>query len=88
MEKRKLKEEIIELLKQILETMQSNKNEKVTFTVVEASEYSGIGQLKIRELIERANTDFPFFKVGVKASIDKRSLDRWLEKITEEHRSI
>ena len=77
-----------ELLKQILETIQNKKAEKITFNVIEAAEYSGIGQLKIRELIEKPNTDFPFFKVGIKASIDKRLLDEWLEKITLEHRFL
>lgn len=77
-----------ELLKEILATIQKPKVEKITFNVAEASEYSGIGQLKIRELIENPNTDFPFFKVGVRTSIDRRALDRWIEKITEEHREL
>jgi len=77
-----------ELLKQILETIQNKKVEKITFSVAETAKYIGVGYEKIRELIERQNTDFPFFKVGTRASIDKRKLDEWLEKITEEHRSI
>ncbi|MFW2500451.1 excisionase [Clostridium diolis] len=77
-----------ELLKEILETLKSEKPKKITFTIAEAAEYSGIGQVKIRELIAKCNTDFPYFKVGARALIDKTALDRWVEKITEEHREI
>ena len=77
-----------ELLKEILLTLKSERPQKITFTIVEAAEYSGIGQLKIRELISKHNTDFPFFKVGARALIDKSALDRWIEKITQDHRVL
>ena len=77
-----------ELLKEILETLKKPKNEKITFSIQEASLYMGIGHEKVRELVEKQNTDFPYFKVGARTSIDKRALDRWLEKITEEHREL
>lgn len=77
-----------ELLKEILETLKTDKIEKITFSIQEAARYSGMGHEKIRELIEKPNTDFPFFKVGTRAAIDKRALDRWLERITEEHRVL
>ncbi len=77
-----------EILKEILQILQKNKIDKVTFSIMEAAKYSGVGHEKIRELVERPNTDFPFFKVGTRASIDKRAFDRWLEKITEEHREL
>lgn len=77
-----------ELLKEILETLRKPKNEKITFSIQEAALYMGIGHEKVRELVEKQNTDFPYFKVGARTSIDQRALDIWLEKITEEHRTI
>jgi excisionase family DNA binding protein len=77
-----------ELLKEILITLKLEKPKKVTFSIQEAALYLGIGHEKVRELIEKTNTDFPYFKVGTRASIDKRALDRWIGKITEEHRRI
>ena len=91
MEKKKLKEEILDISKQILEVLKQPKLgivEKRTFSVAEAASYSGIGQEKIRELIYKQNTDFPFFKVGSRAAIDKKLFDEWLEKISEEHRKL
>jgi excisionase family DNA binding protein len=77
-----------ELLKEILATLKSDRPEKITLSIQEAALYMGIGHEKIRELIERPNTDFPYFKVGARTSIDKRALDRWIEKITVEHREL
>ncbi|MDU4728248.1 MULTISPECIES: excisionase [Clostridium] len=80
--------EIVSLLKEILLSLNNKNSEKKTLNIVEASSYSGIGQDKIRELIDKTNTDFPFFKVGSKSRINKKLLDLWLEKISEEHRVI
>ncbi|AGF56419.1 excisionase family DNA binding protein [Clostridium saccharoperbutylacetonicum] len=77
-----------EILIEILETLKSERPKKITFTIAEAANYSGIGQVKIRELINKPNTDFPFFKVGARALIDKAALDNWMEKITQEHRGL
>ncbi|MZK53504.1 helix-turn-helix domain-containing protein [Clostridium beijerinckii] len=77
-----------ELLKEILESLKSERPQKITFSIQEAALYLGIGHEKVRELVEKPNTDFPYFKVGARTSIDKRALDRWLEKITEEHRIL
>lgn len=77
-----------ELLKEILATLKSERPQKTTFSVQEAALYMGIGHEKVRELVERPNTDFPYFKVGARTSIDKRALDRWIEKITVEHREL
>lgn len=79
---------ILEILKEILETLKNNKSEKFTFTVQEAAEFSGIGQEKIRELVSASNTDFPHFKVGKKVMINKEAFKKWMNKITEEHRNI
>ncbi|NFO40347.1 helix-turn-helix domain-containing protein [Clostridium botulinum] len=78
-----------EILKEILQTLTvKDKIEKTTFSIKEAAIYLGVGHEKIRELVNRKETDFPYFRVGVRVSIDKKSLDNWIEKITEEHRVI
>lgn len=63
-------------------------SERASFTVRQCAQYCGIGEEKIRELIAKENTDFPFFKVGIKAIIPKESLDRWLEKVSAENRVL
>ncbi|WP_332856748.1 excisionase family DNA-binding protein [Clostridium paraputrificum] len=80
--------EIITLLKDILEALKKSNVEKVTFTPAEAATYMGVGHEKVRELIEKHETDFPYFKSGCKARIDKGLLDLWIKKISEEHRAI
>jgi excisionase family DNA binding protein len=77
-----------ELLKEILAALKTEKPEKITFSIQEAANYLGIGHEKLRELVEKPKTDFPFFKVGARTSIDRRALDRWIEKVTEEHRIL
>ena len=77
-----------ELLKEILETLKSEKPKKTTFSIQEAALYLGIGHEKIRELVSKPNTDFPYFKVGMRVSINKRALDLWVDKVTEEHRAF
>lgn len=77
-----------EILKEILATLKSERHQKVTFSIQEAALYMGIAHDKLRELVNKKDTDFPFFKVGSRTVIDKRALDRWIEKITEEHREL
>ncbi|WP_202127939.1 helix-turn-helix domain-containing protein [Clostridium sp. C2-6-12] len=88
---KKLKEQIIDLLKEIVESLKQPKNEKIqkiTFTIQEAALYIGTSREKITELVYKTNTDFPYFKVGAKTLIDKKLLDKWIEKITYEHREL
>jgi excisionase family DNA binding protein len=75
-----------ELLKQILERL--NDNSKATMTVIECSEYINVNKDKIRELINKPNSDFPYFKNGCKVIINKSQLDSWLDKISREHREL
>ena len=56
---------LIDILKGILEEVKSIKEvkkEKITLTIREAALYCGMGHEKIRELVEKENTDFPFFQ--------------------------
>lgn len=80
------KQELQEIIQSSI--MQALQNQKATFTVQQCAKYSGIGEDKIRELIARENTDFPFFKVGVKTIIPKEPFDRWLEQISKENRIL
>lgn len=75
-----------ELLKQILGKLKGNL--KATMTVIECSEYINVNKDKIRELINKPNSDFPYFKNGSKVIINKSQLDIWLEKVSKEHREI
>ncbi|NFG24126.1 helix-turn-helix domain-containing protein [Clostridium botulinum] len=75
-----------EILLQILKTIKINN--KATMTVLECSAYMNVSKDKIRELIHKANTDFPYFKVGAKVLIDKVRLDLWIEKIAKEHKCL
>ncbi|AGF56420.1 excisionase family DNA binding protein [Clostridium saccharoperbutylacetonicum] len=75
-----------ELLKQILERIKDNS--RATMTVVECAQYIKVNKDKIRELINKPNSDFPYFKNGSKVIINKSQLDSWLDKISREHRNL
>ncbi|WP_459481133.1 excisionase [Clostridium saccharoperbutylacetonicum] len=59
-----------------------------TLTVLECAEFINVSKDKIRELINKPNTDFPYFKVGAKVFINRDLLLEWLKKISLEHRKI
>lgn len=59
-----------------------------TLTVLECAEFINVSKEKIRELINKPNTDFPYFKIGAKVLINRDMLQEWLQKILREHRQI
>lgn len=61
---------------------------KKTLTVLECAEHINVSKEKIRELINKPNTDFPYFRVGAKVLINRDMLNEWLEKVSKEHRQI
>jgi len=82
-------EQILNDIKTILEkNLGANHEVKKTLTVEECSKLSGIGIGTLQELIHKKNTDFPFFKVGRKNFINRGLFEIWLDKVTEEHRTI
>lgn len=83
-----IEEKIINILNEISDQVKQRNEEKVTLTVRETALYTGIGHEKIRELIDKPNTDFPFFKVGSRVAINKGLLNEWLDKISDEHRQL
>jgi len=60
---------------------------KLTLTVKEAVEVTGIGRCKLEELI-RSNTDFPYFRVGKRILINYDMLKEWIDKISKENRVL
>lgn len=56
----------------------SQKPEKLSWTIQECAEHSGIGEVKIRELVAAVNTDFPHVKIGKKTLIPVGVFQSWL----------
>lgn len=79
-------EEII--FNKLHDLFKNNIDNKKTLTVLECAELINVSKEKIRELINKPNTDFPYFKVGAKVLINREMLNEWLEKISLEHRQI
>lgn len=71
-----------------LDLFKNNGSNKRTLTILECAELIDVSKEKIRELISKPNTDFPYFKVGAKILISREMLNEWLEKIPLEHRKI
>lgn len=61
---------------------------KKTMTILECAKYSGIGKDKLMELAHSQKSDFPSFKVGTKFLINRVMFDAWLEKVTNEGRTL
>ena len=75
-----------EQLKEIIKECIQPKEVKLTLTIKDAAEISGIGREKITELTY--SNDFPSFKVGIKTLINREMFMVWLEKISIEHRQV
>lgn len=71
-----------------LDLFKNNNSNKRTITVLECAETINVSEEKIRELINKPNTDFPYLKVGDKVLINREMLNEWFEKISPEHRKI
>lgn len=61
---------------------------KETMSIAEAAAYTGIGTDTLRALVNKKDTDFPFFRIGKKVIIKRTLLDEWLDKVSIEHRNI
>lgn len=77
-------EEII--FNRLHDIFKSNDSNKRILTIIEYAEAINVSKEKIRELINKPNTDFPYFKVGFKVLINREMLNERLEKISLEHR--
>lgn len=61
---------------------------KATMTIHECAKYSGIGKDKLMQLAHSQTNDFPSFKVGTKFLISREMFDSWLNKVTQEGRTL
>lgn len=59
-----------------------NLSEKLLLSINEASEYSGIGVTKVRELIKTSCRNFVIFN-GNKQLIKRKEFEEWIEQQTE-----
>lgn len=80
------KEELKEIIKQAIKEAQPEK--KMTLTLEEVVKETGIGRNTITALTNAPNTDFPFLKVGRKLLVNRDKLTEWLDKVSQEHRTI
>ncbi|AWK52152.1 excisionase [Clostridium beijerinckii] len=62
-------EEII--FNQLHDIFKNNISNKMTLTVIECAELINVSKEKISELINKPNTDFPYFKVEDKVLISR-----------------
>lgn len=76
------------IFNKMLDVFKKNILNKSTLTVLECAELINVRKEKIRELVNKPNTDFPYFKVGAKVLINRDLLNQWLEKVSIEHREI
>lgn len=79
-------EQLKEVIKDIISEYESQKKEKLTLNIIEASKVAGVNEDKIRQLVH--TTDFPCFKNGNKWLINREMLNEWLKKVSSEHRKI
>lgn len=79
-------EEII--FNKLHDIFKNNVSNKRTLTINECAELLNVSKEKIEELINKTNSDFPYFKEGAKVLINRGMLNEWLEKILLEHRQI
>lgn len=86
------KDELKAIIKEAIQESNLNNciepQKKMTLTIDECVEESGIGRSTILELVHAQNTDFPYFRVGKKIFVNRDKLTEWLNKITEENRTI
>lgn len=75
-----------EYLKKIVTLLETQS--KAILTLEEAIAYTNIGKNRMLELINKHDTDFPYFRNGRKILINKSMLDEWINKVTLENRII
>ena len=84
-----------ELLKEILLELRKKDTEekeitevKLTYSLKECSNLSGIGLNTLQGEISKQNGNFPFFKIGKKIMVDRGLFHQWLENISKTHHEL
>lgn len=62
-----------------LQQQQSQKTEEKAYNLKTASEYLGIVEFQLKQIIEDENNDLPYKKIGETYIFSKNALDKWLE---------
>jgi predicted DNA-binding protein (UPF0251 family) len=85
----KILEEILYTLKELEKAnLQSQKQGKLTYTLEECAAISGIGRNTLLEETYKANSTFPYFKVGRKIQVNKAKFEQWLNDLSENHSEL
>jgi excisionase family DNA binding protein len=79
-------EQLRNIIKESIAPLLKVKELKLTLTIAEAAQISGIGRDKLTELIVKG--DVPHFKVGAKTLINREKFISWLDKITVERKTL
>lgn len=79
-------EQLRNIIKESIAPLLKVKELKLTLTIAEAAQISGIGRDKLTELIVKG--DVPHFKVGTKTLINREKFIGWLDKITVERKTL
>ena len=83
--------EVLNLLKEILLELRKSddKNkDKLTLTLRECSQISGIGLNTLLIEVNSSQSNFPFFRVGKKVLVNKQMFYKWLDNVAKEHKEL
>lgn len=84
----KILEEILIALKEMQHDSNSKSKQKLTYTLDECAQISGIGRNTLLEETYKADSTFPYFKIGRKIQVDKSMFEKWIKEMAENHVTI
>ncbi|OOM75480.1 excisionase [Clostridium sp. BL-8] len=85
----KILEEILYVLQELKNSnLQTQKQEKLTYTLDECAAVSGIGKNTLLEETYKVNSTFPYFKVGRKIQVNRDMFEQWLKDMSENHTEL
>ena len=80
------KDELKEIISEAI--VSASNNERLSWTIEECAQRSGIGENKLRELIAAVNSDIPHIKVGKKTLIPVDLFHNWLNELARNKKTI
>jgi hypothetical protein len=85
----KILEEILYTLQALKnDNLQTQKQEKLTYTLEECVAISGIGRNTLLEETYKVDSTFPYFKVGKKIQVNKAMFEKWLNDMSVNHTEL